>query len=110
MNLLFICRHNVTRSLTAETIYTSGTHHSVKSAGTSTYARVKLTSELINWADIIFPMEMKHEEFIRKKFPDESAKKRIICLDIPDNYYYMEPALVDLIKVRTAQSLEEDQL
>jgi predicted protein tyrosine phosphatase len=97
------------RSFTAETIYSSDTRHLAKSAGTSLHARVKLTGELIRWADIIFPMEKKHEEFIRETFPDESVTKKIICLDIPDTYYFMEPALVELIKARTAPYLEEDQ-
>ncbi len=97
------------RSLTAETIYSSDTRHSAKSAGISPRARVKITGEHILWADIIFPMEKKHEELIRETFPDESATKKIICLGIPDTYYFMEPALVELIKAGTAPYLEENQ-
>ena len=34
--------------------------------------------------------------------------KRVVVLDIPDNYGYMEPALVELIKRRCAQFIAQN--
>ena len=63
---------------------------------------VKLTGELILWADLIFVMESEFEEYIKNTFPEVASSKKIICLNIPDNYYFMEPALIELIKSRVA--------
>jgi predicted protein tyrosine phosphatase len=87
------------RSCTAETIY-AAKGYSVKSAGTETTARVPLSNENILWADVIFVMEEKHKVIINTIFCDSAFNKNIIVLDIPDNYYYMEQELVELIKER----------
>jgi len=87
------------RSCTAETIYAEA-GYSVKSAGTSKSATVPLTDEIINWADLIFAMEEKHRVIITNYFPEASMGKRIIVLNVPDNYYYMEDELVELLKER----------
>jgi len=42
-------------------------------------------------------MEKKHRQRMLEKFPEESASKPIINLDIPDNYTFMDPELVEEI-------------
>lgn len=97
-NLLFVCKFNQMRSRTAESIYSDDSRYTVKSAGISKKAVVRLTTDLITWADIIFVMENKHRESIVASFPTESHSKLIISLDIIDTYCYMEAQLVELIK------------
>ena len=58
MNILFICSRNKWRSRTAETIFNNVQHCEVKSAGTSENAEVKLTEKLLNWADLVFVMNL----------------------------------------------------
>lgn len=98
MNILFVCSRNQWRSPTAETIYKN--HHGifVKSAGTEPSARIKINSKLIEWADIIFVMEKHHKQRISERFSDDTLSKRIIVLDIPDDYQYMDEELIDSIK------------
>jgi predicted protein tyrosine phosphatase len=96
--LLFICSRNRLRSLTAETMYQDFPGYAVKSAGTEPSARVRVNQGHIGWADIIFVMEKKHGEILTEKFPEALSGKTVICLRIPDNYYYMEPALIDELK------------
>jgi len=86
------------RSRTAESIYSDDSRFAVKSAGTSKKAKVRLTEDLINWANIVFVMESKQRDFIVKLYPIESLSKEIVSLDIPDTYYYMEAQLIELIK------------
>ncbi len=93
------------RSCTAETVY-AAEGYSVKSAGTEMTARVHLSNENILWADLIFVMEEKHKVIISTLFSDVANSKNIIVLDIPDNYYYMEQELVELIKERVAPYLK----
>jgi protein-tyrosine phosphatase len=88
------------RSRTAESIYSDDSRYIVKSAGISKNAHVKLSEDLISWADIVFVMENKFKDIIVELYPIESLSTKIVSLDIPDNYYYMETQLVELIKSR----------
>ena len=85
------------RSYTAEVIYNSECLYSAKSAGTERTARVKVTKDLLLWADIIFAMEEKQAEYISNEFVDLVGNKKIIVLGIPNNYYFIEPDLIKLI-------------
>jgi len=93
------------RSLTAEAVYSMDIRYSVKSCGISRHPRIKISRELILWADIVFIMESRYEEIIRNEFPEETISKRIISLDIHDKYYFMEPELINLIKSGVAPFL-----
>ena len=97
MNILFICTVNRMRSCTAETIWSADRRYKVRSAGTSPTATKQVTPELLRWADKIFVMEKMHEKFIRQSFPGTDISEKLIVLDIPDYYYYMEPELIDLL-------------
>jgi protein-tyrosine phosphatase len=88
------------RSRTAESIYSDDCRYIVKSAGISKNAQVKLSEDLISWADIVFVMESKFKDVIVDLYPIESHSKEIVSLDIPDTYYYIETLLVELIKNR----------
>ena len=98
MNVLFICSRNKWRSATAETIYKNCQDHNVKSAVTEPSAVVTVSAKNILWADIIFTMEKKHRQRLIQKFPDETIEKKIIILDIEDNYKYMDTELIEIIK------------
>jgi protein-tyrosine phosphatase len=88
------------RSRTAESIYSDDCRYIVKSAGISKKAQVRLSEDLISWADIVFVMESKYRDIIVDLYPIESLSTKIVSLDIQDNYYYMETLLVELIKSR----------
>ncbi len=107
MNILFVCSRNKRRSLTAETIYKNDPVHIVRSAGTEPSARIKLSSKLIDWTDIIFVMEKKHKQRIVENFKEPSNNKHIVILDIPDEYEYMNDELIDMIKISVKSYLNE---
>ncbi len=73
------------------------------SAGTAPDAETPLSSELIEWAEIIFAMETIHRRRIEQHFG--GAHKRIIVLGIPDKYSYMDPKLVELLLKKVAPFL-----
>jgi predicted protein tyrosine phosphatase len=104
--LLFVCSQNRLRSLTAEHMYRGFLDYTVKSAGTSPGARIRVNEGHIGWADIIFVMEKKHSRLLAEKFGDALAGKRVVCLRIPDIYRYMEPALIDELKASLSQYVE----
>ncbi|MDE7362703.1 MAG: protein tyrosine phosphatase [Oscillospiraceae bacterium] len=98
MHLLFLCSQNKRRSLTAEKIFDGYDGHSARSAGTEANSRVKVTPGLLGWADIIFCMEKKHVRRIREKYPDIAADKKLVCLNIDDDYEYMDEELQELLQ------------
>ncbi|HEY9650079.1 MAG TPA: low molecular weight protein tyrosine phosphatase family protein [Coleofasciculaceae cyanobacterium] len=98
IKLLFICSKNRLRSPTAEAVFSEYKGLEVESAGLDREAEIPLCSEAIEWADIIFVMEKSHRSKLSKKFQPWLKNKRVICLDIPDEYEYMDSALVELLK------------
>lgn len=99
MNVLFICSRNNWRSPTAAAIYQNKQGLNVKSAGTEPSAKTRASSKLILWADIIFVMEKKHKLRLLDRFSEELKGKKLVILDIEDEYAYMNPELVDMIKI-----------
>ncbi len=97
MNLLFLCSQNKRRSLTAEKLFDGYNGHNARSAGTESSSRIKVTAGLIGWADVIFCMEKKHLRRIREKYAEELYGRKMVCLNIPDDYEYMDEELQELL-------------
>lgn len=97
-NLLFICSKNQWRSPTAETLFRKHPNLCVRSAGTSSSARHQVTLKDIQWADIIFVMEDKHKSRLKAEFRRHLEYKPLHVLDIPDDYPYMDPELIEILK------------
>ncbi len=106
LKLLFVCSQNKIRSLTAEHMLEGVPGYAVKSAGTEPRFRIRINEGHIGWADLIFAMEKKHRRILEENFPEALAGKSVICLNIPDEYRYMESALVDELKAGIHQHIE----
>jgi predicted protein tyrosine phosphatase len=104
--LLFICSANQWRSPTAESLFKQHSRYEARSAGTENGARIKITAGHIGWADMIFCMEKKHADRLRERFPEELAGKPVITLRIPDNYRFMDPELIELLRTELSVHLE----
>ena len=85
-NVLFICSKNQWRSPTAEAVWRKHPALSVRSAGTGSTARRKVSVEDIRWADVIFVMEEKHKSRLLAEFTVTIERKPLHVLDIPDEY------------------------
>jgi predicted protein tyrosine phosphatase len=106
LKILFVCSQNRIRSLTAEKLFEGNTVYEVRSAGTESDARIKITAGHIGWADKIFVMEKRHRERIRKKFREELGSKEVICLFIPDEYEPLADDLFEMLRARLAPHLD----
>jgi len=95
MHLLFLCSRNQWRSPTAEVIFKNRPGIEVKSAGTEPAARVRVNARHISWADVILVMEQKHKRRIMEMYREEIGERKIEVLDIPDDYQFMDPELVE---------------
>ena len=105
MNILFVCSRNKWRSPTAEALYNNSQQHVARSAGTEPGARIKLNAKHIAWADIIFAMEKRHKQRMMENFALEMQGKKVVVLDIPDEYQYMDEELVESIKLAVSPYL-----
>ena len=93
MKILFVCNQGENRSATAADIFKD--RYKTDFAGI--YNKLPNKGSL-EWADIIIVMEEHQRAEISKKYPDQYLKKKILCLDIPDVYYYMQPELVKILE------------
>ena len=108
--VLFVCSQNRLRSPTAEQVFAHRADLEVASAGTNHDAETPLSVDLVRWADIIVVMEKTHRNKLQKRFRAALGGKRVICLDIPDEYEFMEPGLVRLLEARMARHLPSPML
>lgn len=104
-HLLFVCSQNRLRSPTAEAVFSRYEGLACASAGVHDSADVPLDPELIAWADVIFVMEAAHRCKIARKFKRHLHGKRMVVLGIPDDYAYMDPALVRLLEAKVVPLL-----
>jgi predicted protein tyrosine phosphatase len=77
----------------------------VASAGLNHDAGNPVTPDLVEWADIIFVMEKAHRNRLRRKFKPHLNRQRLICLNIPDEFEFMDPQLVRLLKAAVPKYL-----
>ena len=103
MNLLFVCSENKLRSPTGEAIFSNYEGVNAIGAGTNSDAETPVSGDLIEWADVIFAMEESHRRKISSKFSPLLKNKRLVCLDIPDNYGYLQPELIRILESRVKE-------
>lgn len=103
--LLFICRLNRSRSATAERLFAKRTDLDVRSAGTAPDALVRVNANMLDWADVIFVMDPAQRHWLETTFAEHPALGRVVCLDIPDDFTFLQPELVELLEQRVPQHL-----
>jgi predicted protein tyrosine phosphatase len=103
--LLFVCSRNKLRSPTAEQVFSTWPDIEVASGGLNSDAENPLTPELVKWADIIFVMEKAHRKKLSASYKAQLNGQRVVCLDIPDRYDFMDPELVRILGERVPKFL-----
>lgn len=105
LNVLFVCSRNQWRSPTAEQVWRRHPLLNVRSGGTSSSARHTVSDTDIDWADVVIVMEQKHKSRLVAEFARVLNNKPIHVLDIPDEYKYMDPELVELLDLSVSSVL-----
>ena len=100
VKLLFVCSENRLRSPTAEAVFSEYDGIEAIGAGTNKDANTPVSGDLVEWADQILVMEKSHRNKISKKYREQLRGKKLSVLDIPDIYDYMQPELVQLLKLK----------
>lgn len=106
--VLFLCHLNRSRSATAERLFCKRTDLQVCSAGTSEDALVRVSEPMLDWADLIFTMDLEQRQTLERLFPGHAALDRVVCLDIPDAYVFLQPDLVRMLEERVPPHLGDD--
>ena len=70
----------------------------VRSAGTSPSARVRVSERMLREADTIFVMEDRHRQKLLRRFGPSPLGNKIVVLEIPDRYTYMDVELQDELR------------
>jgi len=102
---LFICSRNRLRSPTAEQLFGAWPGVQTDSAGLAADAEVRLSAEQIDWATLIFVMEKAQRSKLQRQYRRALAGKRVICLDIADDYAFMQVELQALLHSRVGRYL-----
>ena len=105
MNLLFVCSKNKLRSPTAEAIFSEYEAIEAIGCGVNSDSATPLSGDLVEWADVIFVMENIHKKKVSQKYQKQLKGKRIVCLNIPDRYQYMQTELITLLKNKVSHYL-----
>jgi predicted protein tyrosine phosphatase len=105
-HVLFVCGRNRLRSPTAEAVFSAHPGIEVASAGTNPDADTPVDAEMVAWADMIFVMEKTHREKLSSRFRSELKHARVICLDIPDKFTFMDANLVRILKAKVTPHLK----
>ena len=95
--VLFLCSRNRLRSPTAEQVFGTWPELEVDSAGLADDAATLLSAEQLDWAELIVVMEAAHRRRLQARHRPRLRGKKVICLDIPDHYAFMQPELVALL-------------
>jgi len=96
--ILFICGQNKLRSPTAEAIFFAHDNWEVRSAGLKNDSDAQISTEDVSWADYIFVMENVQKRKLQNQFKDILNHQKIISLNIPDKYDYMDTAMIEILK------------
>jgi len=107
MRALFVCSRNRLRSPTAEQVFSSWPDVETDSAGLASDAEMPLETDQIEWADVLFVMERRHKVKLIKTFARYLKGKRIVCLDIPDKYRFMDPELIALLQRKAGRFMNQ---
>jgi predicted protein tyrosine phosphatase len=110
LRVLFVCSQNRLRSPTAEVIFATHPGVETASAGLNHNAENPMTAELVAWAQLIFVMEKRHRSKLSEKFRAQLKDQRVICLNIPDDFEYMDAKLIAILQMRVTPHLPAAQI
>jgi predicted protein tyrosine phosphatase len=106
MRVLFVCSQNRLRSPTAEVVFSTVEGVEVLSAGTDSDAITPISADLIEWADLILVMERVHYRRLQERFGPQFRDKRISVLRIRDDFQYMDPKLIRILREKVTPLLK----
>ena len=93
------------RSPTAAHVARSLPGIDAESAGISRDADDPISQEQVIWADVVFVMEARQRKRLTELFAAHLKGKRIVVLNVRDEYDYVDPELIALLEPRIRAAL-----
>lgn len=106
INVLFVCGRNNRRSPTAERIFKRDRRMNVRAVGLGDTSPRRIKEDDVLWAQLVLVMERKYLTRLRTAFRHLEELPPLVSLDIPDEYTFMDPELVEQLKSTVASALE----
>lgn len=103
--VLFLCSRHRLRSPTAAAVFADWPGLEVDSAGVADDAETPLDPAQLDRAELVVVMEARHARRLRERFGARLNGKRVVSVDIPDRYAFMQPELVALLERRVGALL-----
>jgi predicted protein tyrosine phosphatase len=104
-NILFICGKARKRSPTAAVVVADRLGQPTDFAGLSADADERVGPEQLAWADVVAVMEKAQLSRLKRQLGPSLKGKRLVCMNIPDNFEFMQPELVELVTARLGRIL-----
>ena len=93
------------RSPTAADIVATWSGFESDFAGLSNDADEHLSSEHLEWADMVVVMERRQKRILQQRYASFLRDVPVRVLDVPDRFAFMDSALVELITPRLRRLL-----
>lgn len=110
--VLTVCSAGLLRSATLANFLVKEYEYNVRNCGTvESYALIPISEALVCWADEIVFVNKENYRQVEKELKDiltEDGMKKIKVLDIPDNYMFNDPELLEICKEQYQNSLIND--
>lgn len=100
IHTLFVCSRNQWRSPTAEQVFRDDPRFCARARGLSPRSPRRLTADDLTWAEIVFVMEAGQRARITRTMRAALGNTPLHVLEISDDYQYMDPELVELLRDR----------
>jgi len=110
INVLFVCGKNKRRSPTAVKVFQNDRRMLVRSAGLGDASRHKINASDLLWADLILVMQRKYARRIQVTFNHLDSLPPMESLDIGDDYTFMDPELIAVLRTSVDTALENYHL
>lgn len=97
--VLCVCSAGLLRSPTAAWVLSNAPfNYNTRAVGANPeYAMVMLDAVNLCWADEVVVMDKSQEKQVREVFDEYGWDKPVYVLDVPDDYSYRDPELVELM-------------
>jgi predicted protein tyrosine phosphatase len=110
--VLTVCSAGLLRSATLANFLVKEYEYNVRNCGTvESYALIPISEALVCWADEIVFVNKENYRQVEEELKDilsEDGMKKIKVLDIPDNYMFNDPELLEICKEQYQNSLIDD--
>jgi predicted protein tyrosine phosphatase len=90
--ILFVCGKEPPSNVLRGRNYFAGMDGIEVRSGASSESACPMSGDLLDWADWVFVMENSQKRHLRVRFVHILKDKRVLCLNIPDDYEYMQPS------------------